>query len=142
MNKNNVWSKSFELNVNNTPEQIWQVFVDTANWKQWNPGVKSIKIEGPFVSGTWFSMELPDGEIVRSQLVDVAEEIYFIDETLIGETRVRVEHRIEVVNPGQSKFIYAIHTQGPDAQAFGEGISSDFPDVMAGLAKYLADKMV
>lgn len=141
MSKDNGWSKSFEMDVNSTSEKIWQAFIDTSNWKCWNPGVKSIKIEGPFLSGTWFSMELPEGDIIRSQLVDVSEGKHFIDETWVGETMVRVEHRIEISCPGQSKFIYTISTQGPDAQAFGEGISSDFPDVMAGLAKYLADKV-
>lgn len=86
MIKNNVWDKSFELDVGNAPEQIWQAFADTSNWKQWNSGVKSIKIEGPFVSGTWFSMELPEGEIIRSQLIDVSEGKHFIDETWVGVT--------------------------------------------------------
>ncbi|OOF37768.1 polyketide cyclase [Rodentibacter mrazii] len=142
MSKGNIWSKSFELDVNHTPEQIWQAFVDTSNWKLWNSGVKSIKIEGPFVSGTWFSMELPEGDIIRSQLVDVSQGKHFIDETWIGDTLIRVEHRIEAVRLGLSKFIYAIRTQGSDAQFFGEGISSDFPQVMTGLAKYLANKVV
>ncbi|HCF8137971.1 SRPBCC domain-containing protein [Klebsiella pneumoniae] len=142
MSKDKVWNKSFELNVSSPPAKIWQAFIDTANWNQWNSGVNSIQIEGPFVTGTWFSMELPEGDIIRSQLVDVVEEKYFIDETWVGETLVKVEHRIEALHPGQSKLIYAISTQGPDAQAFGEGVSSDFPDVMTGLAKYLAEKMV
>lgn len=142
MSKDNYWNKSYELDVSSTPKKIWKAFIDTSNWKQWNPGVKSIKLEGPFLAGTWFSMELPEGDIIRSQLIDVSEDKHFIDETLIGETLVRVEHRIEALRSGQCKFIYAISTQGPDAQALGEGISSDFPDVMAGLAKYLAEQKV
>lgn len=138
MNKSNVWSKSFELDVGCTPEKIWHAFIDTANWKQWNPGVKSIQIEGPFLAGTWFAMTLPEGDIIRSQLSEVSTEKCFIDKTWVGETLVSVEHRIEASQFGQSKLIYTINTQGPDAQEFGEGISSDFPEVMAGLAKYLA----
>lgn len=138
MSKDNHWNKSYELDVRSTSKNIWQAFIDTSTWKQWNPGVKSIKLEGPFLAGTWFSMGLPDGDIIRSRLIDVSEEKHFIDETLICETLVRVEHRIEALGTGQCKLIYAISTQGPDAQALGEGISSDFPDVMAGLAKYLA----
>lgn len=138
VSKDSVWSKSFELEVSGSPEKIWQAFVDTANWKQWNPGVKDIQIDGPFVAGTWFSMELPEGDVIRSQLVDVAEAKYFIDETWVEETVVKVEHRIEASGPELSKLIYVISTQGPDAQDFGEAISADFPEVMAGLAKYVA----
>ena len=83
-------------------------------------------------------MTLPEGDIIRSQLSEVSTEKCFIDKTWVGETLVSVEHRIEASQFGQSKLIYTINTQGPDAQEFGEGISSDFPEVMAGLAKYLA----
>lgn len=138
----NYWNKSYEIDVSSTPKNIWQAFIDTATWKRWNPGVKSIKLEGPFLTGTWFSMELPEGDIIRSQLIDVSEEKHFIDETLIDEIRIRVEHRIEALRTGQCRIIYAISTQGPDAQAIGEAISSDFPDVMDGLAKYLAEQKV
>lgn len=113
MNESNIWSKSFELNVGCTPEKIWQAFIDTANWKQWNPGVKSIQIEGPFLAGTWFAMTLPEGDIIRSQLSEVSTEKCFIDKTWVGETLVSVEHRIEASQFGQSKLIYTINTQGP-----------------------------
>lgn len=104
--------------------------------------MKSIDIEGPFTTGTAFTMELPEGEVVRSRLSEVAQEKYFIDETWVDDTRVTVEHRIEVTATGQCTLIYAITTQGPQAQAFGEGISADFPEVMAGLEKYLVEKGV
>lgn len=85
-------------------------------------------------------MELPDGFTIRSQLIDVVEQKHFIDETWIDATRVRVEHRIEALRSGHSKVVYAVSVEGPDAQSCGEGVSSDFPDVMKGLAKYLANK--
>lgn len=138
MSNDNHWNKSYKLYVHSSTESIWQAFVDTSSWKHWNSGVKSISLEGPFLAGTWFSMELPEGDMIRSQLIDVSEQKYFIDETRICETQVRVEHRIEALGKDQCQLTYAISTQGPDAQALGEGISSDFPDVMAGLAKYLA----
>lgn len=139
MSKDNVWSKSFERDVSSTPAKIWQALSDTSAWQQWNPGVKAMHLEGPFQAGTWFSMTLPEGEVIRSQLIDVSEEKQFVDETLIDETLVRVEHRIEALHAGQCRLIYAISTQGPDAQATGEAVSADFPDVMAGLANYLAE---
>lgn len=51
MNESRVWSKSFELNVGCTPEKIWQALIDTANWKQWNPGVN--QHPGTRCSGIW-----------------------------------------------------------------------------------------
>ncbi|MGJ7469404.1 SRPBCC family protein [Kosakonia cowanii] len=139
MRTDNVWNHAYTLTIDSSPEAIWQAFTDTANWKRWNPGVKAIHAEGPFVTGSWFTMELPDGDSIRSQLVDVCDGKYFIDETWVDQTRVVVEHRIEPLSSDQSRVVYAISTEGPDAQAFGEGISADFPEVIAGLAKYLAE---
>lgn len=138
MSTENVWNHAYTLTIDSNPQVIWQAFTDTANWKRWNPGVVSIHAEGPFVTGTWFTMELPDGDSIRSQLVDVCDEKYFIDETWVDQTRVVVEHRIEPSSSDQSRVVYAISTEGPDAQVFGEGISADFPEVIAGLAQYLA----
>ena len=140
MNANDFWEKSYEHVSNFTPQQIWTVFADSSNWKVWNSGVKSIQIEGEFVTGSWFSMELPDGNIIRSQLIDVSERKHFIDESWIGETMVKVAHRIESLQSGLSQITYIISTHGPDAQAFGEGISADFPNVLAGLEKYLSEQ--
>lgn len=140
MTADNTWNKSYERDIDSAPVKIWQAFIDTSNWSQWNSGVKSINLEGAFQSGVWFSMELPDGFTIRSQLIDVVEQKHFIDETWIDATRVRVEHRIEALSSGHSKVVYAVSVEGPDAQSCGEGVSSDFPDVMEGLAKYLANK--
>lgn len=136
----NTWNKSYERDIDSAVDKIWQAFIDTSNWSSWNSGVKSINLEGAFQSGVWFSMELPDGFTIRSQLIDVVEQKHFIDETWIDATRVRVEHRIEALSSGHSKVVYAVSVEGPDAQSCGEGVSSDFPDVMEGLAKYLANK--
>lgn len=62
----NTWHKSYERDIDSASDKIWQAFIDTSNWSQWNSGVKSINVEGTFQSGTWFSMELPDGFTIRS----------------------------------------------------------------------------
>ncbi|MCX9020929.1 SRPBCC family protein [Citrobacter portucalensis] len=140
MSTDNFWKKSFERDIRDTPQKIWNAFVDISRWGLWNPGVKSIHMEGDFVPGVWFSMELPEGNIIRSQLIEVSEGKYFTDETRVGETMVRVQHYIEPLHSGLSRVIYIINTQGSDAQAFGEGVSADFPDVLAGLEKYLTEQ--
>ncbi|WP_105275749.1 polyketide cyclase [Escherichia sp. MOD1-EC7003] len=140
MSTGNFWKKSFERDISDTPQKVWNAFVDITRWNLWNPGVKSIHMEGDFVPGVWFSMELPEGNIIRSQLMEVSEGKNFTDETRGGEMMVRVQHYIEPLHSGLSRVICIINTQGPDAQAFGEGVSADFPDVLAGLEKYLTEQ--
>ncbi|MEZ2223936.1 SRPBCC family protein [Rhizobium sp. RCC_161_2] len=138
MNSDASWSKFYSCDVDASQQAIWQAFADAGSWKLWNPGVKSAQLDGNFATGTWFSMELPDGEIIRSRLIDVSAPQRFIDETLVGETLIQVEHSIEAVAHDQCRVVYAVNSQGPDAQAIGEAVSADFPDVLARLAKYVA----
>jgi hypothetical protein len=134
------WSKSYSCDVNASQQAIWQALADAGRWKLWNSGVKSVQLDGSFATGTWFSMELPDGDIIRSKLVDVSAPQRFIDETLVGETLIQVEHSIEAMADDQCRVIYAVNSQGPDAQAIGKAVSADFPDVLARLAKYVGER--
>ena len=134
------WSKSYSCDVAASQQVIWQALSDAGSWKLWNPGVKSVQLDGSFATGTWFSMELPDGEVIRSELIDVIAPQRFIDETLVGETLIRVEHSIEAMAGDQCRVIYAVTSQGPDAQAIGDAVSADFPDVLARLAKYVGER--
>ncbi len=65
-------------------------------------------MEGDFSAGTWFAMELPDDEIIRSLLVEVADERRFVDETRIGETVVRVDYCIQRLNGDLCHVVYAV----------------------------------
>jgi uncharacterized protein YndB with AHSA1/START domain len=140
MNANASWSKTYSHDIDDTAQAVWQALTDAANWRRWNPGVKSIQMEGSFATGTWFAMELPDGEVIRSKLIDVRALQRFIDETWVGETVVRVEHRVEALQGNRCRVVYAVNAEGADAQAIGDAVSADFPDVLAGLAKYLGER--
>lgn len=142
MTADTTWSKTCHRDINATPQAIWQAFADVARWGQWNAGVKAIRLEGPFAGDSWFAMTLPDDMVIRSRLVDVVAPQGFVDETLVGDTTVRVAHRIEALQPGRCRVTYAISSCGPDARAMGEGASADFPEVLASLARYLGDTTV
>lgn len=132
------WTKSYSREIGAAAQVVWATLIDIANWKSWNPGVKSIQIDGMFTTGTWFSMTLPDNEVIRSKLVEVSEPHRFIDETWVGETLIRVEHQIDALSANRSRVTYAIRTEGVDAHEIGEAVSADFPDVLAGLASHVA----
>jgi hypothetical protein len=140
MNANASWSKAYSHDIDATAQTAWQALADTANWQRWNPGVKSIHLEGSFATGAWFAMELPDGEVIRSKLIDVCAPQRFVDETRVGETVIRVEHRVETLQGNRCRLVYAVTAEGADADAIGEAVSADFPDVLAGLANYLGER--
>ena len=136
----NTWNKSYTRNIEVLPDVIWDVLADTAHWKEWNAGVKSIQIDGDFVTGTRFVMELPDGMMIHSQLISVIAPEHFIDESKLDDTIIQVEHRIEPVGKTTSRVTYAIGVQGANAQVIGEAVSEDFPSVLECLDKYITQK--
>ncbi len=134
------WNRPYSREIDASPQTVWKALADISNWKLWNAGVKSIQINGNFITGSHFSMELADGEVINSELIDVSAPRHFIDETWVGETVIRVEHRIEVVSGDRCRVVYAVSAEGPEAQIIGEAVSADFPEVLAGLATYVTGR--
>ena len=120
------------------PADVWVHLRDTARWSEWNAGVQSIEIEGPFATGTWFTMKTPDGpEPLRSRLLEVRDGERFVDETRVGDLVVRVAHRLERAVAG-TRIVYALEAEGPGASEIGPAIAADFPQVLAALVKRAA----
>jgi carbon monoxide dehydrogenase subunit G len=135
----NTWNTEHTLHINARPEAIWAKFRDVATWKTWNAGIESIELEGPFASGTWFTMKPPGQDAFRSRLVDVRENVGFTDETRIEDLVITVAHRLEPVDGG-TRVVYAVQASGPGAAEIGPAIASDFPDVLAALARTIAPR--
>jgi len=132
--KNETWQKEFSIETEASAETIWKLFQDVPGWRQWNAGIESIEIDGPFAQGTWFSMTPPGEETLRSLLIDVRENECFVDETRVGELVVRVAHRIERLGLHRSRVTYAVDAQGQEAAVVGPMVAADFPEVLSALA--------
>jgi len=135
MSNENTWRTEYAIETSATPETIWSIFRNVPAWKDWNAGIEQIDIDGPFASGTWFTMKPPGEEALRSQLVDVRENVCFVDETRVGDLAILVAHRIEPLGPARTRIVYAVDASGPQAAKIGPAVSADFPEVLASLAK-------
>lgn len=138
----NTWHTAYTRDIDAAPDAIWAVLADTSAWHLWNDGVKSIRLDGAFTTGSRFAMEMPDGDVLESTLTSVVPGQQFVDETRLGEIVVRVAHRIEAVSAGTSRVTYAVDVDGLDAQAVGEAVSGDFPAVLAKLEAHVLRRAV
>jgi polyketide cyclase/dehydrase/lipid transport protein len=130
------WHVDHTIETPLAPERLWRLFMDVAGWKRWNPGVEESALEGPFASGTWFSMKPPGQEALRSQLIAVRDGESFVDQTRVGDLVVTVAHRIERLPAGPTRITYSVEAVGPDASEIGPMIAADFPEVLASLVAY------
>jgi hypothetical protein len=120
----------YSIETTASPEAIWTLFRDVERWKEWNAGIETIVIRGPFAVGTEFAMKPPGEDVVVSRLVLVEDGVRFVDETRAGDLTLRVDHRIERTKAGDVRVTFAVDAAGPDAAAIGSAISSDFGDVL------------
>lgn len=135
-----MWHHEYSIETSASPGAIWQLFRDVEGWKAWNAGIEKISIAGAFAEGTRFSMQPPGQEAFTSELICVVENERFDDETVVGDVRVVVEHRIHALAPGRTRVTYAASVTGPDAADIGAAVTGDFPEVLAALAKLAESK--
>jgi hypothetical protein len=135
MGEQQAWRGEYGIETSATADIIWHIFRDVPGWKTWNAGIEHLEIDGPFSTGTWFTMKPPGEDTLRSKLVEVRENECFVDETRIGDLVVTVAHRIEILGAGRTRITYAVEAFGSDAAEIGPAVASDFPQVLAALAK-------
>jgi hypothetical protein len=80
-------------------------------------------------------MKPPGEDSLRSRLIDVRENECFVDETRLGDLAITVAHRIQSLGSGRTRIVYAVEAVGPEASEIGPAVASDFPVVLAALAK-------
>jgi len=95
------------IEIGAAPAQVWKLLAEVAGWKKWNAGIESIEMHGPFVAGTTFSMKPPGEDGFTSTLLEVKENEGFVDETVIGGTRVVVDHRLALLPSGKTRVTYS-----------------------------------
>ncbi len=134
-----MWTHEEAIETSATPAQVWKLFADVARWKDWNAGIESIEIHGPFEPGTTFTMQPPGQDAIHSTLLEVRPNESFTDETVVDGTRVLVSHRLVPLASGKTRIIYSTTITGPGAAQLGPMITSDFADVLASL-KRLAER--
>ena len=130
-----MWTHEESIETSAVPSRVWALFADVARWKDWNAGIESIELHGPFIAGTTFTMRPPGQDPLTSTLTEVKPNQSFIDETVVDDTRVLVSHKLEPLPSGGTRIIYSTEISGPEAAAIGPMVTGDFPEVLAALKK-------
>lgn len=121
---------------------LWSLWTDVNNWSTWNAGVEQAQLTGPFVNGATFSMTPTGQDALTSRLIKVEEGVAFVDETVLGDICVTVEHRIEPLDGGKLRVVYGAQVTGPGAEHVGAMVTEDFDDVLAALVKLAESRTV
>ena len=132
--KISVWEIEHSTETKASPEAVWALFKNVAGWKRWNAGIEEIQLRGPFQAETEFMMKPPGQESLTSRLVEVCENVGFLDETCVGDLKIYVDHRIEPIAADKTRIVYSLEAFGPSCDEIGPLVSADFPQVLKALA--------
>ncbi len=58
------------IEIESTPDNVWNIMSDLENWPRWNPEIRSVRLAGPFAEGTEFKWKAGPGTI-RSRLTAI-----------------------------------------------------------------------
>jgi uncharacterized protein YndB with AHSA1/START domain len=134
-----MWEYEYRLETSAAPEALWRHWADMASWPQWNDGIETITVDGPFEVGTVFTMTPPGEEPIRMRLTEIKPGESFTDEMDAGDFVVRTEHRLEPAAAGRTSIVYRTEITGAAAgqvgPELGPQITADFPAVVAALAR-------
>jgi uncharacterized protein YndB with AHSA1/START domain len=138
-----MWDYEYRLETSAAPEALWRHWADMASWPQWNEGIETITVDGPFEVGTVFTMTPPGDEPIRMRLTEIEPGRSFTDEMDAGDFVVRTEHRLEPAAAGLTAIVYRTEITGEAAAKvgpeLGPQITADFPAVVAALARRAGD---
>ncbi|WP_290049643.1 SRPBCC family protein [Amycolatopsis solani] len=111
---------------------IWPLWADTTRWPEWDAGVRSVVVDGPFTAGTSGTMTMDGMPPIPFTLTEVTEGRSFTDETRLPDSFLRFEHVLTDVEGG-TRITYRVTVDGPEG--FGPQVTEDTPDAMQALAK-------
>jgi hypothetical protein len=148
-----MWEYEYSLETSADRGALWRHWADMAAWPQWNDGIETIDVDGPFAVGTTFIMtppgtllapggttppSPPGDQPIRRRLVEIEPGTSFTDEMDAGDFVVRTEHRLEPAAGGLTRIVYRTQITGEAAghvgPELGPQITADFPEVVAALA--------
>jgi hypothetical protein len=116
------------------PETVWELWSDVSRWTEWDEGLESVTLEGPFVEGSGGTMVVKGQGTISFTLTSVEDGIGFVDETSVPGALLRFTHRLERV-AGGVRVTHSVEIEGSAAAFLGPVVTADLPDAVEALVK-------
>jgi uncharacterized protein YndB with AHSA1/START domain len=71
-----------------TPEQIWELWQDAENWKNWDQEIEFSRIDGPFQTGTTGCTKFVGTPVIKTLLTQVEPQKLVVQESYLSFAKV------------------------------------------------------
>lgn len=116
-----------------TVEGVWALWSDVSRWTEWDEGLESVTLSGPFAEGSRGTMVVKGQGAIAFTLTSVTDS-GFVDETSVPGALLRFSHHVEPVDGGV-RVTHSVVVEGPAAQELGPPVTADLPDAVQALVK-------
>ncbi|MGW4211661.1 SRPBCC family protein [Lentzea sp. NPDC004789] len=116
-----------------TVAAVWALWSDVSRWTEWDEGLESVTLSGPFAEGSRGTMVVKGQGAIEFTLTSVTDS-GFVDETSVPGALLRFSHHVEPVGEGV-RVTHSVVIEGPAAQEFGPVVTADLPDAVQALVK-------
>ncbi|GAB2874826.1 SRPBCC family protein [Lentzea nigeriaca] len=113
---------------------VWELWSDVSRWTEWDEGLESVTLSGPFAEGSSGTMVVKGQGPIQFTLTSVEDGVGFVDETAVPGALLRFSHRVERLAEGV-RVTHSVVIEGPAAQALGPVVTADLPDAVEALVK-------
>ncbi|HEX4466762.1 MAG TPA: SRPBCC family protein [Solirubrobacteraceae bacterium] len=100
------WEQQRSASCPASREQIWAVWSDAEHWSEWNSGVRSATLDGPFAAGTKGRLRPASGPTASIEIVELEANARWVTVTRLPGARFLLEHRIDDGADGQLQVTY------------------------------------
>ena len=112
-----MWTTEANAMTAASPETIWQIWSDVANWKVWDTQVESSMLNGAFTVGSRGTLKPKGGPKSAFTLIDVQPGKTFSDRTQLPLATLDFIHEV-VPTPTGTQITHRIRLSGPLAPLF------------------------
>lgn len=106
------WEEERSAGCPASREQIWAVWSDSERWSEWNSGVRSATLDGPFAAGTKGRLRPASGPTGSIEIVELEPNVSWVTVTRLPGAQFRLEHRIEDGRGDEVRVIYRAQLAG------------------------------
>jgi hypothetical protein len=131
MSDNVKFYAAYTATAESSIHDIWAIWVDVNNWKNWDNGIAHTEIRDSFKVGNKFSLTPQGGEPVEITLKTVTQGEEFSDEAVLPFGTIRNAHRVKAVGK-KIQLTHEIHAD-IDKEAAGFFAKEVWPHMQSGL---------
>jgi hypothetical protein len=137
-----MWIAEGTAETTASPAQVWELWEDPTRWDDWNPGINSGELEGPFAVGSVAIIDPKGFTKLRFRFVEIDPGRLLVSEARLPGGRLRHDHLVEKDDGCGARILNRLTISGPLgwawALAFGRRLRREVKDY-ARLEKELAE---